>query len=311
MVAEPLIVKYRPQSWEEVIGHDEVTAALQRAMASDSHPHSYLLTGSKGLGKTTIARLIAKSFDCDLIEIDAATHSKVEEMRVLVEEGQHMSLSGAGYKMFLIDEAHRMSRNAWDALLKMVEEPPDHLYIAFCTTDASRVPDTIVSRCYPVQLRPLRHKDMDVWLSLVAEWEGWSVVPDVMSAVIESAQGSPRQALTLLQSVHDSPSREEVRRIITLMDAGEPLIALIQLLLRGKATWVQAKQLLGKINDDDFEDAVTIAGRYICGAMMRTTSEMEAQRAFTLLEALTFPATSFDRKVLLFTVVGRLLWANH
>lgn len=311
MPPESLINKYRPSSYDEVVGHDLILDALQRAMASDSHPHSYLLTGSKGLGKTTIARLIAKSFECDLIEIDAATHSKVEEMRQLVEEGQHMSLSGAGHKMFLVDEAHRMSRNAWDALLKMVEEPPDHLYIAFCTTDASRVPDTIVSRCYPVQLRPLRHQDMDAWLSLVAEWEGWTVVPDVMSAVIEAAQGSPRQALTLLQSVHDSPSREEVRRIITLMDAGEPLIALLQLMLRGKATWVQAKQLLAKIDDADFEDAVTIAGRYICAAMMRSTSEVEAQRAWTLLEALTFPATSYDRRVLFMVTIGRILWANN
>jgi DNA polymerase III subunit gamma/tau len=310
MPPEPLIVKYRPSVFDEVVGHDDAMRALQRAMKGDSHPHAYLLTGPKGTGKTTIGRLIATSFDADLIEIDAASHSKVEEMRQLVEEGQHMSLAGTGIKMFLIDECHRLSRNAFDALLKTLEEPPPHLYLALCTTEANKVPETIVSRCYPIQLRPLKQQDMDVLLDAIAGAEGWNVVPDVMAAVIQAAEGSPRQALTMLQSVHDATSRDEVRRIVSLIDAGEPLIALLQLLLRGKCTWTQAKDYLSKIEDDAIDDAVIHAGRYICGAMLRSDKELDAQRAWTLLEALTFPATSFDRKVLLYVTIGRLIWGN-
>lgn len=307
---EPLITKYRPNAFEEVIGHKEVVFALQRAMKGSSHPHAYLLTGPKGTGKTTIARLICQTFNAELIEIDAASHSKVEEARQLVEEAFHMSLSGSGTKMYLIDECHRLSRNAFDALLKTIEEPPEHLYIALCTTEADKVPDTITSRCYPVQLRPLKNQDIADLLDAVAYTEKWDVLPDVMSAVVESSQGSPRLGLTLLQSVRDVKSREEVRRVVSLIDAGQPLISLIQLLLRGKCTWKQARDFLSRIEDHEFDEAVIAAGRYICGAMIRAEDTTEAQRAWTLLEALTFPATSFDRKVLLYVTVGRLLWGN-
>jgi len=310
MVDEPLIVKYRPLEFNELIGHEDILSGLQRAMASPSHPHAYLLTGPKGTGKTTIARLISRHFSTQLIEIDAATHSKVEEMRQLVEEGMHMSLIGDGRKMYLIDECHRLSVNAFDAMLKTLEEPPAHLYITLCTTDARKIPETILSRCYQMHLRPVKRADMNVLLDAIAHAEGWKVIGDVMAAVIEAAEGSPRMGITLLQSVHSSTDRSEVRRIMSLIDADSALVALIQLLLRGKCTWKVAKQHLSMIEDDAYDQAIVQAGRYICGAMLRADNELEAERAWTLLEALTFPANSFDRKVLLYATIGKLIWGN-
>lgn len=307
----PLITKYRPRDFDEVVGHVEVMGTLQRAMASDSHPHAYLITGISGLGKTTIARIIAKTFDAEVLEVDAASHSKVEEMRELVETAQHMSLSGAGVRLFLIDEAHRLSANAWDALLKVVEEPPPHLYIALCTTNLGRVPTTIQTRCYHVRLLPLRRDDMEMLLSTIAAMEQWKVNADVMAAVIRAAEGSPRQGLTLLQSVHDAESVDEVRRVIQLRDAADPLNQIVRLLLKGRTNWGQVQRLLSRVRDDEYEESLIGLGRYCCAVMLQAESEAAARRAWSILEALVYPATSYDRKAVLYAAIGRLVWSDE
>ncbi len=134
-ISQQLINKYRPETWDEVVGHDEVLTALQRALSQDTRPHSFLLSGPPGLGKTTLARIIAGDLHCEIVEISGATHSGVDNMREIVELGSHMSLSGAGRRMFILDECQRISKGGWDALLKITEEPPEHLFFALCTTE--------------------------------------------------------------------------------------------------------------------------------------------------------------------------------
>jgi DNA polymerase-3 subunit gamma/tau len=153
----PLVIKYRPKSFEEVIGHEDMLMALLRAISSDTCPHSFLFTGVSGLGKTTLARITAMELQADPLEIDAASNNGVDATRGLVELGQHMSMVGDGRRAIIIDECHTLSKQAWQPLLKLLEEPPDHLYIMLCTTELEKVPDTIRNRCFHVVLKPLHH----------------------------------------------------------------------------------------------------------------------------------------------------------
>jgi DNA polymerase III gamma/tau subunit len=186
--------------------------------------------------------------------------------------------------------------------------PPAHLYIALCTTELSKVPETIVTRCYHVMLRGLPPQDLSDLLATVAELEGWQVAADVIEAVVQAATGSPRKALSLLQSVHDAPNRAEVKRIIQLMDAGDPLHDLCQLIIGGKG-WALIKPALERLDDSEFEHAGTMLGRYLLGGMMKARDEAGAKRCWMLVDALLFPAESYDRKTAFYAAVGRMLWA--
>lgn len=307
----PLITKYRPQKFSEVIGHEEMIAALQRALSSPSHPHSYLFTGASGVGKTTLARIIGNSLPAEIVELDAASNSGIEAMRALVELGAHKPLSGSARRMFIIDEAHALSKAAWQATLKLLEEPPPHLYLALCTTELHKVPETVITRCFHVALRALKPADIEALLGVVAELEGWAVADDVLAAVVQAATGQPRKALSILQAVHDAPSRDEVRRIIALIDASEPLIELAQFLLRGGSDWNVIRRQLERIDDDDFEHATVHLGRYLASAMLRSEAEQQARRAWTLLDALLFPTVSLDRKASFYAAIGRVLWQKE
>lgn len=307
--AQTLITKYRPQTFEEIFGHQDVIASLSRAIAAPTHPHCYLLTGASGLGKTTMARIIGHMFECEILEIDAATNSGIDHMRQLVEMSQHRAMTGNGNRMFIIDECHALSRNAWQAILKLSEEPPAHVYIALCTTDPSKVPDTIkLQRAFPVVLRRLPINTLTEYAELIREMEGWPPINnDVLAAVVTGADGSPRKTLTLLNSLHDARSREEVNRVISLLDAGDSMIEVIQLIMKGDTAWNKVKLPLSRIEDDEFENAAIIASRYIIGAIMREDHAQKVTKLFGLLQALTFPTDTFDKKTAFFVAIGRML----
>lgn len=304
---EPLITKYRPKIFDEIIGHDTVMKALQAALFSSSHPHSFLLTGPRGVGKTSIARLIGQYFGAENIEVAAAVYSGVEDMRILVGNAQSFSFLGKGTRLFLLDECHRLSRNAWDALLKLLEEPPFFTYIALCTTEPDKVPETIRSRCYQIQLKPLQPDDLDTILWMVAESEKWTVREEIMDAVVASAEGSPRTALSMLQQVHHLTDLAEARELISIMDKGSPLVDLLQALMQGQRDWAVIRKHLQRLTDQDYAQASIFAARYIAGGLMRSESRGEAARNLALLEALMTP-NMYDSKTSFLVAVGRMVF---
>ena len=305
----PLIVKYRPSTFDEMVGHQDIRRALVRAITGTAAPHCYLMTGPGGIGKTTTARIIASMLECEVIEIDAASNAGVDDMRKVVELGSYMSLAGSGTRMIIIDECHTLSKPAWQALLKILEEPPPWLYFALCTTQLDKVPDTVMQRCYHVPLRSLPASEIQTMLEAIIDIEEWKVDPDVFMLVIESAAGSMRKAISIMQSVWDAPSREEASRIISLTEASEPVLALAKYLVSGGPyKWDKAQALIEAVGDEDWDGAYMAIGRYIAGAMAKAKKHESARAQWELLEALTFPVNTLDRKVAFFTALGKIIF---
>jgi len=216
--------RYRPQTFAAIIGQEHVTRTLKNAIAASQVAHAYLLAGTRGTGKTSIARLIAKAVNCpkakdgepcdrcencvairegrflDLIEIDAASNRGIDEMRDLREKVRFAPSLGQ-YKVYVIDEAHQLTNEAFNALLKTLEEPPPHVIFVLATTESQRIPATIVSRTQRFDLRRISHKGIVQQLGAIVASEGLTAEPAALEAVARHAQGSLRDAESILDQL--------------------------------------------------------------------------------------------------------------
>lgn len=212
--------KYRPRNFNELVGQNHVSRALTNALERGRLHHAYLFTGTRGVGKTTIARILAKCLNCetgitstpcevcptckavnegrfiDLIEIDAASRTKVEDTRELLDNVPYAPTQGR-FKVYLIDEVHMLSTHSFNALLKTLEEPPEHVKFLFATTDPQKLPITVISRCLQFTLRPLAVDEITEHLSNILQKEQIGADSDAIWQIGESAQGSLRDALSL------------------------------------------------------------------------------------------------------------------
>lgn len=224
MAYQVLARKWRPQNFSEVIGQQSVVTALQNAVAEQRIAHAYLFSGIRGVGKTSVARILAKGLNCengpaaepcndcnscreitagsslDVIEVDAATYSKVEQVRELTESLKY-GPANARFKVVILDEIHRLSRQAFDALLKIVEEPPAHLVFIFATTESDAVPATILSRCQEFRFRRVKLDDLANYLESVAGREKISVAGPALRIIAQAGDGSVRDAIALLDQL--------------------------------------------------------------------------------------------------------------
>jgi DNA polymerase III subunit gamma/tau len=216
--------KWRPRSFEELVGQDHVRRALTNALDSGRIHHAFLFTGTRGVGKTTIARIFAKSLNCekgvtsrpcgecgacrdidagrfvDLLEVDAASRTKVDDTRELLDNVQYAPARGR-YKVYLIDEVHMLSAHSFNALLKTLEEPPPHVKFLLATTDPQKVPITVLSRCLQFHLRRLPLAQIQERLAAIAVAEKVEYEPAALRAIARGAEGSMRDALSLLDQV--------------------------------------------------------------------------------------------------------------
>ena len=265
--------KYRPQSFAELIGQDAMVRTLGNAIASGRIAHAFLLTGVRGVGKTSTARLVAKALNCigpggtggptidpcglcepcraiaegrhiDVIEMDAASNTGVDDVREIIEAVRYAAVS-ARFKIYIVDEVHMLSKNAFNALLKTLEEPPGHVKFLFATTEVNKVPVTVLSRCQRFDLRRIPADRLADHFRRIAEIEQVAVEEDALAMIARSAEGSARDGLSLLDqaiahgggevradAVSDMlglADRGRVRRLLSLLIAGDAAASLAEL----------------------------------------------------------------------------------
>jgi DNA polymerase-3 subunit gamma/tau len=245
MSYQVLARKWRPQTFHELVGQSHVKQALVNALTQNRLHHAYLFTGTRGVGKTTIARIFAKSLNCDegisanpcgqcsscldieagryidLLEIDAASRTKVEDTREILDNVQYAPTRGR-YKVYLIDEVHMLSKHSFNALLKTLEEPPEHVKFLLATTDPQKLPVTILSRCLQFNLNALSQSEIKTQLEHVLTQEQLSFDTDALSIISKAADGSMRDALSLtdqaIAQTNGDINNQAVQTMLGLMD---------------------------------------------------------------------------------------------
>ena len=295
--------KYRPQTFAELIGQDAMVRTLGNAIARDRLAHAFLMTGVRGVGKTSTARLIAKALNCigpdgqggptidpcgvcepcraitegrhiDVIEMDAASNTGVDDVREIIEAVRYAAVS-ARYKIYIIDEVHMLSRNAFNALLKTLEEPPPHVKFLFATTEVNKVPVTVLSRCQRFDLRRITPDMLFAHFSAILQKEGVEAEAPAIWLIANAAEGSVRDGLSILDQAIAHAD----------LDGGGKISADQVRVMLGLSDRTSIAQLMAAILDGDAGGAIDLArGQYALGiepvAMVRGL--MDLTHAITL-----------------------------
>jgi DNA polymerase III subunit gamma/tau len=271
--------KYRPQTFADLIGQEAMVRTLKNAFAADRIAHAFVMTGVRGVGKTTTARIIAKGLNCvgpdgqggpttepcgvcepciaiaegrhvDVMEMDAASRTGVGDIREIIDS-VHYRAASARFKVYIIDEVHMLSTAAFNALLKTLEEPPAHVKFIFATTEIRKVPVTVLSRCQRFDLKRIEPEVMMTHLASVAGKEGATLAPDALALITRAAEGSVRDAMSLMDQAiahgGGETSGEQVRAMLGLADRGRTL-DLFDLIMKGDAATALA-ELAGQYAD--------------------------------------------------------------
>ena len=258
--------KYRPETFADLIGQEAMVRTLRNAFAADRIAQAFIMTGIRGVGKTTTARIIAKGMNCigpdgkggptvepcgvcehcvaiaegrhvDVMEMDAASRTGVGDIREIIES-VHYRAASARYKIYIIDEVHMLSTSAFNALLKTLEEPPAHVKFIFATTEIRKVPVTVLSRCQRFDLRRIEPEDMLKMLRRIANAEGAAIADDALALITRAAEGSARDAQSLLDQAISHGAGEttatQVRAMLGLADRGR-VLDLFDMILKGDA----------------------------------------------------------------------------
>ena len=280
-----LALKYRPQSFDDLIGQEVVTETITNSIIANKVPNAYLFTGIRGIGKTTTARIVAKALNCsngienlckenlcenceaitssshiDVLEMDAASKTGVDDVRDLIEFSRYGPTS-AKYKIFIIDEVHMLSKQAFNALLKKLEEPPEYLKFIFATTEIKKIPITVVSRCQRFDLSRIKSTELFGFVKKIKDKENGKASDDALKLIVKISEGSVRDALSLLDRALLSLDGDteldlsSAQKIFGYFDKSQ-LIDLFELILKGEETKVI--NIYRKIYDQGVEPKVFI-----------------------------------------------------
>ena len=329
--------KYRPKNFEEVAGQKEIVKTIKTSLRNGKTSHAYLFTGPRGVGKTTLARLIAKGVNClengitdepcnrcenclainngtflDMVEIDAASNRGIDEIRQLKEKINYQPVKGRK-KIYIIDEVHMLTKEAFNALLKTLEEPPEHVIFILATTEADKILPTIISRCQRYDFKTLSLNDMKEQLRFIGKNEGVDIPDDVLELIYESSGGSVRDAVSILERIMVTCLGEE----ITLEKSEEVLGVTSAKKMEEFLMEIKEKNYtkLVKKLDNFWNDSVEIElffkdfAKYCKGLMAK--GELEIEKGLTIIGCIFDSLNKFkyeeDKRLVGYVIVDNLM----
>lgn len=313
----PLILKYRPNSLDEVVGQDGAVRSLKGVIEKGTS-QAYLFTGPPGVGKTTMARIAARMLGCadaDLLEIDAATYTGIDDMREVTSGLMYKPLGEGSIKAVIVDEAHALSKAAGQALLKIVEDPPKWVVWLFCTTEPTRMPKALATRCTSYDLKPVNSDILLDWLDSIAVKEkieighGGEDLPDVVGLCVDAAEGSPRQALSNLALVSAARSFDEAGKLLRTSVNTTEMIELARALWKG-TDWKGLLPLLNGLKDADPESVRHVVRAYMTKVALGKGGTGDARNAMAILDAFATPFNAKDGITPVVLACGRLVLSD-
>ncbi len=281
-----LHLKYRPSCFEEVYGNQGIVESLQSTIQGKDRPHSYLFHGDTGCGKTTLGRIIANELGCkgsDLREVDSADFRGIDTVREIRKQAQYRPLEGP-CKVWILDECHKMSNDAQNALLKALEDTPKHVYYILCTTDPEKLIKTIRGRCSQYQVSPLSEKDMKKLLRYVVKCEEEKLDKNIYDQIIQDSQGRPREALQILAQVLCVEPEKRLEVAKRSAELQSQTIELCRALLGG-AGWKKVANILNGLKGEDPESI----RRAVLGYCSAVLLKEENNQAANIMEEMIDP----------------------
>ncbi len=311
---QALPIKYRPKSLDDVVGQAEVVKSLKANLKSKTVGHAFLFTGPSGCGKTTIARILASKFGCsanNIVEVDAASNTGIDAVRALTGNLHYKAFGEEPNKMIIIDEAHGLSKAAWDALLITLEEPPPHVFFALCTTNDGKIPATVMTRCMSYNLKPVKFDDLMDLLEDVVKLEGGmnDLPSEYVSMVARACNGSPRAALTMLAKVADCETAKDVATLLEAPLEDKEIIDLCRALVKGELTWPKLTKTLKEVSDGMNAESIRIViTAYLSSCLMGAKSDKDAMKLLDIMATFHKPCNPTDKLAPLLLAFGNYIF---
>jgi DNA polymerase-3 subunit gamma/tau len=302
------------------VGQEHFIRQLASILAERTS-HAYLFHGPSGCGKTTLARICGAKLGCkdiDIIEVDGATNNGIDNIRQLQQAVRYMPLTGGAATAVIIDECHRVTGAAFDSMLKIIEEPPAHLFWFFCTTEPQKVPNTIRGRCQQFAVRAVEPANLEALLTGVAKFEGIKLPIEVVRFIAGKSLGSPRRALINLERCIDCKSVREAATAIEQVVDEEAVLELARFLCQfeKKRPWAKAMELFEKIGSDKDDGGGNVEGarvqimHYIAACLRKAPKDETATVYLSMLEAFAEEIKAREGKAALLLSIGRALFAS-
>lgn len=310
-MSEDLHRKYRPQKLEQMIGQDHIVSSIGKLFKSGKVPHVFLFEGSSGCGKTTTARIIARQLGIDennILEMDVATKGGIEDSRRLIEGLKYAGFGKNPNKFVILDEVHAASKSFWQSLLKTLEDTPEHVYFALCTTESGKVPDTIRTRCHQYTIKSLKTSDLLELITEVAEAEEIELDEEGLRLIAKESNGSARMALVNLSKCRGCESIKEIKATLESVDGEEEVITLCRKMVgREPFGIVEAIALVSKLKEKNAESIRIVLMNYIAAVVMKSKKESEIGRLLQIMDCFSTPYNSSEKMAPLLLSLGSAL----
>jgi|BioPla2DNA2_1021312.scaffolds.fasta_scaffold04161_15 DNA polymerase-3 subunit gamma/tau len=273
-----LYLKYRPKDLSQIKGNKSLVDSLNNMLSNkETCPHTFLLHGPTGCGKTTIARIIANELGCherDFIEINTADLRGIDTSREIINRSQFAPIQGS-IMVWLIDECHKLTNDAQNALLKLLEDTPKHIYIILCTTDPQKLLSTIKGRCIQFQVSPLNDIEMFQLLRRIVRDEKEELNKQIFDQIIETSQGLPRNAIQILEQVLNTSEEERLTTAKKNIDNQTEIIELCRALLKN-SNWNQVKEILARLKGQEAESIRRVVLGYCQAILLKSENDKAA-----------------------------------